>query len=486
MGVRVPLLAPLSVVMQIGFKVVNEKKGKEAVMPMEEVNQILQKSVSADMQPSVKVNDSNKFCSFKVVQVSSHLLKASVEIAPSLVEVVYQQTVELFKRNSVESFHSKEMPFEYIEETFQGEILAKLKDFFFEYLVFDFLSSEIVFKKIKAANYPRLANIQFSPDRALIYIFDVSLADPINMKEWKNFAFKSPGRKRYKDLDKQVENFIEEESEKIKTQASDVIVAGDWICFKATLLDKNQMPLVHSISGFFWIKVRGDLVSTPFSCNFLRKKINNSFIADNFNFSDDDDDHCEKGYNFLITILSVLKGNQISFDMFKSVFKLKNRSEIHNKLVEVFSYRNDLSQRRAIIEEVFNLLLAKHRFEVPKHLVLRRQEDILKSLAKQPDYHVYKAQRDFLTQVETLAEKQIKEEIIIDQIAQNDGLNVDLKDMEHYLHFFNNKRLQKFVYFMPQPIESIDDLSIAINAGLLLPTVLREKTLNFIINTLTK
>jgi FKBP-type peptidyl-prolyl cis-trans isomerase (trigger factor) len=71
-----------------------------------------------------------------------------------------------------------------------------------------------------------------------------------------------------------------------------------------------------------------------------------------------------------------------------------------------------------------------------------------------------RSQKDFLLQVETLAEKQIKEEVVIDQIAYNENLTADSKDIEHYLHFFNNKRLQKFVYFMPS-VESIDDLNAA-------------------------
>jgi len=452
---------------------------------MEEVNKVIHKThASTEFQQPAKSGEGSKFCILKINPISSHLLQASVEVAAPLVSTVYQQTVELFKKKSMDTFSSKEVSSEYIEDTFQNEILIKLKNFFFDYLVFDFLANEIVIKKINAANYPRLASVHLTSTKNLIYVFDISTADAIHLKEWENFAFKSPGRKRYKDLDKQVENFIEEESTRAKSSLAGVVEEGDWICFKATLLDKNQFVVSQPMTGFFWIKIRGGVISTPFGSAFLNKKISDSFVSNSFNFGDENELN-EVGYNFLITIAGILKGNQVSFDAFKSVFKLKNRSEIHNKLVEVFSYRNDLSQRRSIIEEIFNLLLAKHRFEIPKHLVLRRQEDILKMIAKQPDYHVYKAQKDFLLQVETLAEKQIKEEVVIDQIAYNENLTVDLKDVEYYLHFFNNKRLQKFVYFMP-PVESINDLSVALNMGFMMPTVLREKTLNFIINTLTR
>ena len=159
--------------------------------------------------------------------------------------------------------------------------------------------------------------------------------------------------------------------------------------------------------------------------------------------------------------------------------------DIHNKLMEVFSYRNDTSQRKAIIDEVFHLLLSKHRFEIPKHLVLRRQEDIVQTLAQQPDYHVYKANKDFEIFVEMLAEKQLKEEIIIDQIAQSEHIKVDIRDGAQYLHLWSNKRLKEFIYFKPL-LAHLDDPETLINTTIFSQAVLREKTLNHIIHTLSR
>ena len=152
--------------------------------------------------------------------------------------------------------------------------------------------------------------------------------------------------------------------------------------------------------------------------------------------------------------------------------------------MEIFSYRNDQSQRKAIVEELFHLLLTKHRFEIPKHLVIRRQEDILLGIMQQPDYHVYKAQKDFIEHVELLAEKQLKEEIMIDQISYQDNIQVDLKDVEQYLSLYNNRRLREFIYFKPL-LEKLDIPNRIINANTLAQTVMREKTLNYIIYTLT-
>jgi FKBP-type peptidyl-prolyl cis-trans isomerase (trigger factor) len=159
--------------------------------------------------------------------------------------------------------------------------------------------------------------------------------------------------------------------------------------------------------------------------------------------------------------------------------------DIHNKLIEVFSYRNDISQRRSIIEEVFHLFFSKHRFEIPKHLTIRKQESLLEMLKKQPDYQVYKSQKDFYNKVATLAEKLLKEEILIDQIAYKENLKTSGKDIKHYLTMFNNSRLREFVYFKPA-FEPLEETDLPLSEGYLRQSVLREKTLNHIIFTLTK
>jgi len=123
--------------------------------------------------------------------------------------------------------------------------------------------------------------------------------------------------------------------------------------------------------------------------------------------------------------------------------------------------------------------------KVPKHLVLRRQEDILLSIMEQPDYQVYKAQKDFKPCIEVLAEKQLKEEILIDKISYQENIRVDVRDVQQYLHLFNNRRLREFVYFKPL-IERIDSVNTALHASILKQIVLREKTLNSVIYLLTR
>lgn len=425
------------------------------------------------------------YLSFSQVSTSSHLIKITITVHADIVKKIYDQTVKLFTYGSLDGFSNNLIPAEYIKEHYKTEIAKKVKNFLFRHAIIDYLLNKSAEYKIPYANYPRLTSIEEDSTGGLNYYFDLSIADPIELKEWKHFAFKSPKRKKYKDLDKQVIHFLENEIASAKKQHNSIIEDNDWVLFEALALDHENNPIFDKLS-LFWLKVKTKEIPSQFSHLFLEKSINESFTTTSFDVDGSiGDDHNPRQFNFLITIKACTKGNFLSLENFRGMFKLKNKIDVHNKLMEVFSYRNDISQRKTIIEEIFHLFLAKHRFEVPKHLILRRQEDILLVLMKQTDYQVYKSQKDFLQQVELLAEKQLKEEIIIDQIATQENIKCDLKDIQHYLHLFNNKRLREFIYFKPL-LEQIDEANRPISSGILEQTALREKTLNYIIVTLTR
>jgi len=423
--------------------------------------------------------------SFSHVPTSSHLIKIMIQVGSHVAKKAYAQTVDLFTQGSLEGFSTSLIPSEYIQEHYKTEIAKKVKSFLFRHTVIDFLLHKAVEYKIPYANYPRLMSIDEDATGALSYHFDLSIADPIELKEWKHFSFKSPKRKKYKDLDKQVIHFLESEIAATKKQNSNIIDDTDWVLFNALALDRLNNPIFEELSDF-WVKIKTKDIPNQFSFLFLGKSVGESFTTNTFDLDDTNtDNYNPKQFNFRITIKAITKGTHLSLDHFKGMFKLKNKLDIHNKLMEVFSYRNDISQRKTIIEEIFHLFLAKHRFEVPKHLVLRRQEDILLVLMRQTDYQVYKSQKDFLQQVELLAEKQLKEEIIIDQIATQENVRCDMKDMQQYLHLFNNKRLREFIYFKPL-LEQIDEANRPVSTGILEQTIMREKTLNHIILMLTR
>ena len=361
----------------------------------------------------------------------------------------------------------------------------RIKGFLFSHFVLNFLKQESCKEKIIVANTPRLTSMTINDNFQAQYVFEISVATPIKLMEWKHFAFKIPRRKNYKDLDRQVATFMKNESTLYKKRDRTSIEENDWVCFTAQLIDANNQPLLEAYESTLWTKVSTDIIAHPFSVAFLGKKVGESFVSDRLELEKTFGNGQYSRYTFLITINSIVKGSHLSIEAIKANFKLKSKADVHKKLIEVFSYRNDLSQRKAIIEELFHLFFSKHRFEVPKHIVLRKQEDIILSLMRQPDYHVYKSDKNFAYQVETLAERQLKEEIIIDQIAYDENIVIDEKETHYYLNLFNHSRLREFVHFKPLH-EEMENPENPINPSILHQAALREKTLNYVIHVLTK
>ena len=141
----------------------------------------------------------------------------------------------------------------------------------------------------------------------------------------------------------------------------------------------------------------------------------------------------DMNYTFRVDIQDCLPHAYFSYDLLKHHFKLTTEKDLHLKLIEVFSMRNDISQRRETIEAVLKLLCKQYFFLLPQHLLERQRLMVLHAVQSNPDYHVYKAQADFKEKIRQLAEKQLKETIIIDAIAYQEAIEVSDEDVRAYL-----------------------------------------------------
>ncbi|HBS47732.1 TPA: hypothetical protein DEO28_05220 [Candidatus Dependentiae bacterium] len=441
-----------------------------------------QDSISFLSQEALPTNGIPLF--YDIFNVSSHLSQIEVVAPANIVNKIFDLTVELCKSEvQVSGFNS--VPGVYLKEHYKNEIEAAVKSFLLHYFILDFVIEKIIETKVHMASYPRLIKMNQDERGNILFLFDISLANKIEIKEWKYFPFKPPRRKNYKDLDKQVDIFLRKELECTKKSSTDTVEPGDWICFEALLVDRDKNVVFDSFKQDLWIRVDFQSFADIANKYFIGKKEGDSFIIDYLPISKGFEDNLFEKHSFLIKIKEVVKGNVFLLSDFKINFKLKNKVEMHEKLVEVFSFRNDISQRRAIIEEMFHIFFSKHRFEVPKHLVIRKQEDLLAVLKNKPDYSVYKQNKDFEDQVERLAERILKEEILIDQIASSENMEVDSKDIKCYLNLLCNSRLKEFIYFKPGN-DLFEEGSIPVKDVSLKQICRREKTLNFILYTLTK
>ena len=429
-----------------------------------------------------------KNCSleFSIKQVSSHFGYATIAVPEKYVEKLYLQASHAQQSGiHTHGFSKGTTPLDYIEKNFQPHLLEHIKEFFFKYFIINWLYKEISSRKILIAGDPRLTDISVHPNQNAQYSFSLTLSKPISLQGWKRIPFKAPKRKNYKDLDKQVKNFLKDEAKASKDYNSNIVALNDWICFTVSILDGKEKNLFNDYSEKLWVKVGAEEADLPLQNMFLGRKLKDSFITDNAFLQEYFSSHIDTHYLFKVTILDLTPDAFFNIQHFKKHFRVRNNQELHLKLIEVFSYRNDMSQRRSTAEDTLKLLLSRHTIEVPNQLVLRQQKSILDNIHSNPDYQVYKMQNDFQEKVRLLATKQVKEIILMHQLACYEGITVTNEDIKGYLNLTKRPRTQEFIYFEP-PNTKFSGHEAPLSASLISQCCLREKTLNHAIYYLTK
>lgn len=414
------------------------------------------------------------------------LCRAAVIIDKDFVDCLYNQaTLSQQKTVCAQGFQQGSVPIKYIKQNFNVSLIEHLKEFLFHYFVIGFLNKEIRAQKIFAAGEPRLTSIEVLPGKDARFHFDLTTFNPIEFHHWKYFPFKAPKRKRYKDLDRQVTTFVKEEKELLKKCSDCSIAIGDWVCFDIDLVNEQGLPVFGKHQENLWLKIGNEAGDEEYQNLFLNRKSGDTFQTNETCIQDYFSSQIDTHYTFSIYIKDVVHNNHFCFDQFKKHFKIKTNKEMMQRLVEVFSYRNDLSQRQMMIEESLRLLLARHPFSVPKYMVLRQERRVIDAVKNNPDYHVYRMQKDFRDYVRQLAEKQIKETILLDQLAHKENIKVSHEDIKSYLNLTKRARMKDFIYF-EHPETKIDGREMPISAELLKQSCSREKTLNHVIYHLTR
>lgn len=411
---------------------------------------------------------------------------ATITVSPHLVESVYRQAIAS-QQPLIDAvgFPKGATPLEYIEKQLKATLTEHTKEFLLNFWVINFLYDELRNQKIIMAGKPRLHSLNITPPDKASFTFEISVAPTLTLLDWHYFPFKAPKRKNYKDLDRQVELFLKEEKDNLKKYESSDITLGDWVHFDIAVKHGQNGRAEVLPKQSLWLKLGDEEVDSTFRELFINKKVNEHFVSNSAALQEYFSAQLNTNYAFDITVTDVVKSNYFCLEQFKKHFKLKSNKEIQQKLIEVFSYRNDISLRRSIAEESLKLILAKHKFDIPHHLVLRQQQILLEVIQMNPDYHVYRAQKDFQLRLEQLAERQAKEAIIIDSIAYADDIVASEQDLKGYINLLQRPRTKEFIYFDP-PMTKQFGQELPVSTHMLKHNGMREKALNTIIHQLTK
>ncbi len=124
--------------------------------------------------------------------------------------------------------------------------------------------------------------------------------------------------------------------------AHENLTIGDWVSFNIVFTNQDQKPLFENYTQNFWFKLGEDETESPLRQLFIGKKMGDGFLSNNQVLQEYFSDQLDTNYTFLIEITNTLSHQYFCFDHFKRTFRIKTNKDMHKKLIEVFSYRNDI------------------------------------------------------------------------------------------------------------------------------------------------
>lgn len=419
---------------------------------------------------------------YKIEKKSSHLWHLNIEVPASLSLLVRDHITRMYRQYTImPGVSCSNLPLTYTEHYFAQEIERDTQLFLQEHFIENNTQDFLKDNKITIVNWPRFHSVSGGAPQGYVFTIALSLAPTLSLQTWKAQSFSAPKRKNYTDLDAQVDSFM---STLRTTGAPEESCAcpGDWVRFSATFRTPAGTAAVHT-PMHYWLRITSPVLTTPTMQPFLNAVPGATFMLPASALSSSQEIAGASEYSFQITIESIVKTEKLSLDQVKASLQAQDQQALHDKLIEVFSYRNDISLRKAIIEELFYSLFNAFRFEIAPHAVTRRKELLLFLMQQSPDNSVYTKHKNFAAHITMLAEAKLKEEALIDALAQEEEITITPKDIMEYLALASNERLKEFLYFSPLTEET---LSAGHPCGeyILEQTVRREKTLNKIITQL--
>ncbi len=420
----------------------------------------------------------------------SELLKTytfTVELSEDFIDYFFNFAAEIQQQKVTSSgFKKNETPLEYIKEHYKKHLLDHIQEIILKYFVLDYLFEKIHEHKIVIVGEPELKSISIALNKKAVYIFTAQAPTELFIQSWKNLPFKATERKKYRDIDNQVKSFLTAEEDAYRDTKHIVTVQpGDWVHFNAWIINDNKKPIFNENQALLWLKIGQEEPDSIFQSLFINREIGATFFTDNPSLQSYFCELFDTSYVYMIEIIDIISGSYFSIENLKHHFKLKTKKDLHNKLIEVFSFNSDISQRRTIAHSALDIIIKKNNITVHPDSIKKQQFFLVQDLQKIPDYLVYKLNSNFGDATYKLAEQQLLEGVAADHIAYQENLPVQHVDIKSMLSLLQRTRTKEFIHF-PFLNTKHEGQEYPISKKNLHKFCLREKSVNHIIYHLSK
>lgn len=387
---------------------------------------------------------------FQSVSSIKDFEKISIVIPKDIVKKFYDFLIkEKQKEIIVIGFEKGNVPIKYLKEHFKNIFEKTISETFFSIYVY----KEIIKNIRNKGLFVNLLNIKPHieidlTENLLSYSYELPFYEIIKESVSYIKKIKIPIRKKYKDLDKQAETMIQIEEKNSKKIEAQKINYYDWIKINVSIFDTNEnKEVIPDYNVNLWIRISPENIDREIQSLFIGKSKNDSFISNVKCIQQFICPHSFTKYNFLIKIEDHVSNIFFSFDNFKNFFECKDNNDLKDKIIEIFSSRNDISIYRGTCQLLFKSLFDIYKFKISETIIKNFEENILKNIVHNPDYLIYQSDKSFYKNINILACQNTREIILIDYLSFIDKINIKNEDIAWYMNTLQRNRLKDFLYF---------------------------------------
>jgi hypothetical protein len=415
---------------------------------------------------------------------SNDLIK--ITIPTKIFEEYLKFILEQKQKNSiVTGFHKGTAPLTYIKGIFKDGIKNNLSKIFFKTYARKAIINK--YNKIGAAllfNINTMIDIDLNKKKMIFLHKITQLKLYEKIKNQSSKKLKLVKRKLYKDLDKQAVQMVNYESTQKLIHKSTKIEYGDWIKVSIDVLNSEEKIISKKTKMSLWIEIRKEEIFHNIYIFFKDKKKNDVFISDSQLIQNFISSNNFAKYNFKITVLEHVSCRYFDFSLFAKYFNCKNKTEIYEKLIEAFSFKNDVSMYKLIGQSIFKKLFQIYKPIITEKNIREYIVELEETIKGNPDYLLYQSDKYFNENVNKFATEQLSEIAVIDYLTAKENIKVNPKEIILYLNMLQRNRLKEFLYFDRHYIKSLKNCIIP--CEIIEKMSLREKTLKHITHKMIK
>lgn len=379
-------------------------------------------------------------------------------------------------------FEKGTVPEYYIKQHFAASLSHHL-----EHILYYFYAQDIFVSQLRALGMyiPKEFIIEKELDIASAkvifkYEYFQKLLNCSLLPELKKMKF--PERKKYKDLDRQAYLMIEAEQKNEILLERRIIQENDWIGIVVFLADNNNKIFDEQLRVKLWIQITSEGIDREIRKIFLHKTIGDQIICEAF-FLHEMLSTDFLTHSYVIIIEDHISHLFFSFQEFEKTFSYENKS-IAEKIIDVFSLRNDISLKKEKSQLSLKHFLEKIKISIAPYIIEEHEEIIKHKIIKNSDYLLYQSDVNFLSNIKKLACRQAMEKVLVDYLIHFYDISLDEGNVHCYLNILQRHRLRDFLYFDIAHVYDNTVKSMPIFNITMEQMVLREKTIEFLISKL--